>query len=505
MVRTKNPTRDVLNFAVTESQHDTLRATLFPPPKKSQRLDPEHGTLATLRVATGPRRRSLLLANLVPQERGDVRWTDDGLVMSNAYYRRAIKQATVENAGVIHFHSHLGAKTDRLIPSPPSNQDLKSDRRELYAVAQALDDNMPVAAGIMTPNGALSVREYHFLQPKNDREARLHAYTSAGGRYWYAEKIRVVGQSLQIYQGVPGKAAPTIDLRFFDSSLLLWGKPGQQALALLRVGIAGLGGVGGILAEHLARVGVGSLVLVDYDSIDEANLNRAQGATIFDARLARPKVDLYADLARRSATATGFRAEAHVASVVETTGLAPLLDCDLIFCGADSAFARQVLDHVAYAHLIPVVDGGTTLLGDPKTGAFLAGKSQVSAAGPGLPCLECQGAYTQAEATDARERPAARRYAQLGMDPADNEADELRAPSVIGHNALVAALMQLRLLAIVLGTTPDTRKYTQRYYAERGTMSRVALDSCKGECSKPAITGMGDQHWIPTGEDPRRR
>ncbi|HEY4885764.1 MAG TPA: ThiF family adenylyltransferase [Myxococcales bacterium] len=423
--------------------------------------------------------------------------------MSNRYYQRGMGQAIADRAGLIHFHSHGGSKSDPTLPSAPSDPDLKSDRRELYAVAQALDADAPIAAGIMTPNGAISVREYRFLQPRDDREARLHAYTSAGGTYSFAEKIRIVGESLRTHQGVPGKPEAMIDLRSFDSSLLLWGKLGQQALAQLRIGIAGLGGVGGILAEHLARVGVGSLVLVDYDLIDEANLNRAQGATIFDARGARPKADLYAELARKSATATGFRADAHIASVVEPDGLTPLLDCDFIFCCADSAFARQVLDHVAYAHLIPVVDGGTTLRGDPKTRVFVAGKSQISVASPGLPCLECQGAYTQAEATDARERAEARRYAQFGVDIADNEPEDLRAPSVIGHNALVAALMQLRLLAIVLGTTPDTRKYTQRYYAERGTMSRVALDSCKVDCTKPAIVGMGNQHWIPTGKDPR--
>jgi sulfur carrier protein ThiS adenylyltransferase len=43
-----------------------------------------------------------------------------------------------------------------------------------------------------------------------------------------------------------------------------------------RVGIAGLGGLGSQIAFALARVGVGTLVLVDYDVVEPSNLNRQQ-------------------------------------------------------------------------------------------------------------------------------------------------------------------------------------------------------------------------------------
>lgn len=40
------------------------------------------------------------------------------------------------------------------------------------------------------------------------------------------------------------------------------------------VAIVGIGGVGGYVAESLARSGVGKLILVDYDVVDETNINR---------------------------------------------------------------------------------------------------------------------------------------------------------------------------------------------------------------------------------------
>jgi len=42
------------------------------------------------------------------------------------------------------------------------------------------------------------------------------------------------------------------------------------------VGIAGLGGLGSAIAIALARVGVGSLILVDFDLVEPSNLNRQQ-------------------------------------------------------------------------------------------------------------------------------------------------------------------------------------------------------------------------------------
>ena len=52
---------------------------------------------------------------------------------------------------------------------------------------------------------------------------------------------------------------------------------GEKAAALLsakRVAVVGLGGVGGSCAEALARCGIGSLILMDHDTVDVTTLNR---------------------------------------------------------------------------------------------------------------------------------------------------------------------------------------------------------------------------------------
>lgn len=50
----------------------------------------------------------------------------------------------------------------------------------------------------------------------------------------------------------------------------------QQKLAAGNVAIAGLGGLGSNVAFALARIGVGHLHLIDFDTVDITNLNRQQ-------------------------------------------------------------------------------------------------------------------------------------------------------------------------------------------------------------------------------------
>ncbi len=60
----------------------------------------------------------------------------------------------------------------------------------------------------------------------------------------------------------------------FERTKLLIGDKGLDNLLNSSVLVLGVGGVGGIAAESLARSGVRKLVLVDGDIIDESNLNR---------------------------------------------------------------------------------------------------------------------------------------------------------------------------------------------------------------------------------------
>ncbi|MBP9187622.1 MAG: ThiF family adenylyltransferase, partial [Bacteroidia bacterium] len=55
---------------------------------------------------------------------------------------------------------------------------------------------------------------------------------------------------------------------------LLLGEEKLKTLINANVLVVGLGGVGGIAAEMIARAGVGKMTIVDADTVDETNRNR---------------------------------------------------------------------------------------------------------------------------------------------------------------------------------------------------------------------------------------
>ena len=76
----------------------------------------------------------------------------------------------------------------------------------------------------------------------------------------------------------------------------LLGDAAVDALAKKHVLVLGLGGVGGYVAEFLARTGVGKLTLVDGDSVAVSNLNRQLPA--LTTTLGRPKAEVVAERCR---------------------------------------------------------------------------------------------------------------------------------------------------------------------------------------------------------------
>ena len=65
----------------------------------------------------------------------------------------------------------------------------------------------------------------------------------------------------------------------YSRTRFLLGQAGMEKLRNARVAVFGLGGVGGSVVEALARAGVGTLELVDHDTVSLTNLNRQLLAT----------------------------------------------------------------------------------------------------------------------------------------------------------------------------------------------------------------------------------
>lgn len=79
-------------------------------------------------------------------------------------------------------------------------------------------------------------------------------------------------------------------LNQFSRTELLLGQQGVERLKQSRIAIFGVGGVGGYVAEALARSGVGTLDLVDNDTVNLTNLNRQLYA--LHSTIGKPKVEV---------------------------------------------------------------------------------------------------------------------------------------------------------------------------------------------------------------------
>lgn len=137
----------------------------------------------------------------------------------------------------------------------------------------------------------------------------------------------------------------------------VFGDLGQQTFQQMHVAVVGLGGIGSLLTEFLARPPRGHLVLIDDDTVDASNLPRLTGADHND--VGRPKTELAARLAHQanpSIELTILRARAERPGVRHE-----LTMCDWIFLAADGAAARHFTNATVHQYLIPATQAGAKI------------------------------------------------------------------------------------------------------------------------------------------------
>lgn len=460
----------------------------------------ERGLMCVLTRSPGTRRLTYLVREVVPPEPGDLE-LKGGVEFKPGYRRRVKRRANSNGGGVLYLHTHPGGE------GRPSRKDVEGARRLLHNDAQHLDNsNPPLAIGIVTPDDDWMVLGAEF--PKGT--------ALSGGTARFASAVRVIGESFRKIGTYTGDGESvgaaggigSLDPATQNRQIRLWNRDAQATYAGLRIGIVGLGGGGSILAEHVARAGVDSLVLADYDVIKKENLNRQQGATSVDASVWRPKVEVAARSARKAATNPDFHVERVAGSVVEhdpkLSAFRALLDCDVILHSADGHWTTQVLDRVAYAYLIPVIKGGTR----PETTAEgvleETTRSPITLAGPGHPCLRCTDQFSPDKAEEERHggRTPGPAYG-LGngeeREALNDEENAEPAPSVISLNAIVAGLMHLRLQDLTLGITGNIVG-VQRFLPGAWDFEQ-GRDRCRKDCDRGKLIAAGESHIFPLSRD----
>ena len=147
------------------------------------------------------------------------------------------------------------------------------------------------------------------------------------------------------------------------------GSVGQRKLIDAKVLIVGAGGLGSPIAIYLTLAGVGTVGIVDFDTVDVTNLQRQ--VLHYDSDIGKPKVKSAVE------TLNAYNPETavvtHEAPLNSDNAMEIIQEYDIVINGADNFPARYLVNDAAYLAGKPLVDG-SILLFDGMATVFLPGK-----------------------------------------------------------------------------------------------------------------------------------
>jgi molybdopterin/thiamine biosynthesis adenylyltransferase len=390
------------------------------------------------------------------------------------YFERVCEKAVAKlGCGIAFMHSHPGPGWQLM-----SSDDVRAEMK-IAGATHAVTD-LPLVGLTVGSDGTWSARMWPYLGAKSyDRQ--------------WCSSVRSVGSSLRVDFADHIVPRPTFR-EMFKRTITVWGEDNHASLARLRFGIVGLGSVGSIVAETLARMGMQRFVLIDFDEVQPHNLDRLLGAVESD--VGKLKIEIAERQIKQSGTAEDIEVTPVPYSVAEELGYRAALDCDVIFSCVDRPRPRSILNHFAYAHLVPVIDGGIDVRF--KHGQFSGVDWQLQTVAPGRPCLECIGAFLPGDVATEMEGKLDDPSYLRGL-PANHRFK--RNENVFPFSANLASLEVLQMIELVTGIGGIHNVGIQRYRYLPGTLETDTERRCRSDCDYPLLTAEGDRHFELIGRD----
>lgn len=411
----------------------------------------------------GDKRRTALVHTLVFPAKGD-RQRHGNASFNRQYFERVCLLAMETESGICFMHSH---------PLPGwqgmSDDDVIAENKLMGAVSAIT--GLPLVGMTTGSDGTLSARFWVDIDGKSYQ------------RKW-CSSVRVVGKTLSTSFNNDLIPIPEFN-EMFRRTITVWGEQNHANLARLKIGIVGLGSVGGAVAISLARSGFTRLTFIDHDKIQRHNLDRLDYAT--KNHLGLLKVDIAKQRALEVATASKLFIDAIPCSVAEESGYRAALGCDVLFSCVDRPRPRSILNHFAYAHLIPVIDGGINVRF--KNGTFSGVDWQLQTAGPEHVCLECVGAFSWNDVSTEIEGNLDNPSYISGL-PENHHFRRNENVYTFSQNLASLEVMQLIELATNCGGHGDFG--VQRFRYSPGILEADIERVCRPTCRSKELIATGD-------------
>lgn len=365
---------------------------------------------------------------------------------------RVVNEAVGKGVGLVEVHNHPGAEA----PARFSPADHAGFRRVVPYMLRSLPVGFYGALVLGGPDNVDGV----VWSAKEERPIPLETVEAVG-------RNRVVLRTTSA-PPVEGRSVGEDALEHFDRQVRAFGADGQAKLNALRVGIVGVGGLGSIVVEQLIRSGVGSVVLVDPDRVEESNLSRV--ALTRPEDVGRLKVEVMRE--RILSLDPGARVQAIPSSVCAEEALRALSKVDVLLGCTDNSSSRFALNEIALRFLRPYLDLGSEI--HTADGKLSSCGGRFTFTLPGAGCLLCAMAIDPCDAAsefrpqEAREADIRAGYIQGSEEP---------APAVMSLNGVVASLGVFELQAWATGIR---QVESQSFFdAASGEVRRVATAANK--------------------------
>ncbi len=162
------------------------------------------------------------------------------------------------------------------------------------------------------------------------------------------------------------------------------GGPGQQRLLNARVALVGLGALGGPAALYLAAAGVGTLRLIDDDSVSLSNLQRQVLFTTSD--VGRPKTEAGGE--RLAGINPDLKIETRAVRLSPENAENLLAGADIVIDGSDSFATRFAVNAACHELGLPLVSGAVGRW-NAQVSCFKSGQTKGQPLAARLPCYRC--------------------------------------------------------------------------------------------------------------------
>jgi molybdopterin/thiamine biosynthesis adenylyltransferase len=372
------------------------------------------------------------------------------LSWSAKFNGEALQRAFDLNATPVLVHSHGTTR-------PRFSQNDTAKERSMFAPASRMLDPFPT--------GSLLLGEGHAI-----------------GSFWQSGRNDVAFRRLVILDSTidawhPGELRPRRRTRLARLAPVI-GPKGDATLAEARVAVVGISGGGSHVVQQLAHSGIGTIIPIDDDTIDETNLGRVVGATYHDIGKT-----LKTDLAERAANAIDpeIVVDKEEGRFPSAKTIAALKSADVIVSCVDTFRAREAINLFSRRYMIPLVDIGMTIKSRGERLARADGQLIVSI--PGQPCLRCWFLTDAVLEREQRERPAG--Y--------DRNPEAVGDPQVVSMNGVLASEACNCVLDLLTGYSGGERGPRWWLYEGRsGQLEQFDLPPRRRDCPACAEQRLGD-------------